>query len=64
MSNVKEAYNVVFVEAQDPLRPTSTRLVFNRIVMLPEMIHQYTLAKKVPIIANGHSLSHIKDRYK
>lgn len=63
MSNVKEAYNVVFVEERDPRRPTSTRVVFNRIVSLPEMIPMYILGKRVPIIANGYSLGGIKQNY-
>ena len=63
MSNVKEAFNVVFVEAKDPLKPTSTRVVFNRIVSLPMMIPMYTLGKKIPIIANGYSLGGIKQNY-
>lgn len=63
MSNVKEAYNVVFVEEKDPLKPTSTRVVFNSIVSLPMMIPMYTLGKKIPIIANGYSLRAIKEKY-
>ena len=63
MRNVKEAYNVVFVEAQDPLRPTSTRVVEKSIVSLPVMIPMYTHSKTIPVIAHGLSLGGIKENY-